>query len=346
MRSRSVGNIAVAVTGRRLIILLVFSTISRTAFAQDLARAAIEARLDHLQNIAVSYNMRVDCNFDPKLTIPVQTFPGYQSKFTLDSSCIFNFLDGGARQETRPSQATKAYWTLQKLPVVEKYIETRSLSGRDEQLSENLHPPAPPEYVGGIAEGIDISNDWTVDLALGLRLGREQHFLKKEDIEAAHEMPSTDPNIVVLQIDGNDAVGTVHEMHFDKRLFYALVYSRDTNSSSRSYSEIVNSGFHTIDGVALPYKIVRQTHYVDRSNKPRVPFAWSVDILNYVLNDPKNVAANFLITWPADIRIFDDRIGAELRIGKTARVLSDDDIRQQIKDRREGKEVEEDINRD
>lgn len=189
--------------------------------ADDLAIAAIEARIDQLKNITAEYDLRVDHDFDPGLEAPTDADKDLEDKFTESSNCRFSFLNGGARFESYATSKTIDYWKSRGLPLIREQIQTRSATARCEELSEQLEAPGPPSYVGSIAGESQFPEDWTVDLALGLRIYREQRWLDRQDIEGAVRVKCEDSNIVVLQIPGKDAVGFVHELRFDKRLMYA-----------------------------------------------------------------------------------------------------------------------------
>jgi hypothetical protein len=154
------------------------------------------------------------------------------------------------------------------------------------------------------------------------------------------EVQQNDPTIVILHaLDGS---GHLHEMRFDKGLLYAMRYYRCTGSRG-SYVEITNSDFHRYGNVFIPGKMIRRSHVVASNGQTRHPLTFTLTVTHVSLNDLNNIPATYAIAWPAHLKLFDARTNDRIEVGPTTRPLSDDDIRQQLAERRSREEMLEEL---
>ncbi len=335
-------SISFAVSGTFLFCCaVVVLGVDSASLADAVDRAAIHARRDALQNFTATFRLETDYDFDPNVPLPKEIIQNLPRKRREISEGAFSFLSESARSEIVMTPETQKKCMDLGIPANARLIEARSSTGRFEQLTEDLGVTGKITRVGGISETIDFPEEWTLDLALGLRLFREQAWLTKAAIGDAKEGPSPDRNLLILQVQGNN--GLVHELHFDKRLLYALAYYRGTFADG-TFEEIINSDFQRQGETYLPQKIVRRSQYTDSSGKPRHPITRTLTIAKYVLNDPQNVPSRFLIDWPGGLKLFDTRMNEIIEVGSTTRPLSDDVIRRQLQERKLSvKESEQDV---
>jgi hypothetical protein len=307
--------------------------------AADFSRAAIDARLDAIQNLTAEYNLREDHDEDPIAwrSLVEQGVAHGDRQRTDFSAGVFSFLYGSAKLESLTGDQTLKYWAEHGVNTLRRQVITIDPSGREEQLHE-IPVRGRVEVGGGVEQITEFPLDWTVDLALGLRLFGEREWLTKQALAAAEQLPPTDPEISTLEFKQSN--GNVDLLRFDRRLLYALVSERCTfPEAPDSFVEITNSNFRREDNVFLPMSIDRQRHYIDLSGKPRDSLVCKIVVSKYILNDPDNTESRFRTIWPARIRIYDARVRQAIDVGPTSRPLSDDDIREQL-DQREASQRE------
>ncbi len=225
---------------------------------------------------------------------------------------------------------TLNYWTAKGLPAIARQIQIISTTGRTEELTTQLLANGKRISFGGLRQLNGFSPDDTIDIALGLRLLGGRQWLNGDDLNAMEEVPQNDPTIVILHTQEG---GHFHEMRFDKRLLYAMVYYRCTGTRG-SYVEIKNADFHRYGNVFVPGKIIRTSNVVDSKGETRHPMTFTLTVTKVSLNDLNNTSARYVIAWPAQLKLFDARTKDYIEVGPTTRPLSDDDIRQQLAERR------------
>jgi hypothetical protein len=156
------------------------------------------------------------------------------------------------------------------------------------------------------------------------------------------EIQQPDPTVVILHT--SDGGGDVHELRFDKRLLFALVYYRCTNRHG-AFAEITDSDFHRQGNVFIPGKIVRNSNIVDSNGQIRHPLVFTIIVNHASIGDPRNTPSRYSIAWPAHLQLFDARTNDRIEVGPTTRPLSDDDIRQQLAEKRIRESMLEDLAR-
>ena len=219
------------------------------------------------------------------------------------------------------------YWAAKGLPTIAAQIQTISRTGRIEELTTQRLANGKRANFGGVRQLSEFSPDVTIDIAMGLRLLGGRQWLSKDDLNAMQEIQQTDPSLVILHsLDGG---GHVHELRFDRRLLYALVYYRCTNSHG-AYLEITNSDFRRQGNVFFPGKIVRNSSVIGSSGQVRHPLVFTMTVKNASVNDAENTPSRYAIAWPASLQLFDARTSDRIDVGATTRPMSDDDIRQQL----------------
>ena len=318
-----------------VVVSYVFTTcISCNAFGDALDRAAIAAHQDQLQNLTIKCTEARVYDIDPavaaKAPLNLRRVP-LDLKRTEISDLTFKFLNGSAWSDRETNGSTLKYWAAKGLPAIARQTQVISSTGRIEELTTQVLANGKRVSFGGLRQQSAFSPDVTIDIALGLRLLGGRQWINKDELNAMEEVPRDDPAIVILHaLDGS---GHLHEMRFDRRLLYAMSYYRCTGTRG-SYVEITNSDFHRYGNVFIPGKIVRNSTVVDSKGQTSHPLTFTMTITTASINDPNNSADHYAIAWPADLKLFDARTNDRIDVGPTTRPLSDDDIRQQLADRR------------
>jgi hypothetical protein len=310
------------------IVSITFSE-SRT-FGQVLDRAAIAAHLDEIQNVVVKYHESRTYNIDSEVAAkaPVQFSKTNEDLNRKENStAVFEYLNGNARFDRTTDEITLKYWAKKGMPAIFRQTQTISSTGKVEELTEQILKSGAHISFGGIRQLNAFAPDVAVDVAMGLRLLGSRQWLSRDDLNIMHDGRSADSNIVVLEY--SDGKGHTHELHFDKQLLYALVYYRCT-SSNKSFVEISNSDFHRQGNIFFPGTIVRTSTILDANGKSRHPLDFTYTIDEASVNDPSNQLSLYVMSWPARLQLFDERINDRIEVGPATRPMTDDDIRVQI----------------
>jgi hypothetical protein len=253
--------------------------------------------------------------------------PQVDLKRTEAFNLSFSFLNGNAFYDREADAKTLNYWAAKGLPAIARHRESISATGRIEELTTQCLANGKRPSFGGVRQLSEFSPDDTIDVALGLRLLNGRQWLTKDDLGAMEEIQQPDSAIVILH--ATDGHGDVHELRFDKRLLFALVYYRCTNPHG-AYVEITDSEFIRQGNVFIPGKIVRNSSMVDSSGKVRHPLVFTIIVKHASIGDPTNIPSHYSIAWPAHLQLFDARTNDRIEVGPTTRPLSDEDIRQQL----------------
>jgi hypothetical protein len=304
-----------------------------TAAAQDVDMLAIKGRLLALQNVSLTYTARTDDDFDPTLVGAIAkarpSVTHADAKATTIEDQSFTFSGSVARLERWLSQASADNLTARQLPHVAHEIQVISSSGRIDDLRYTVTASGKKWTNGSIGDVELMPEDWTADIALGLRLYRSRSWLSPEELDAAKKEPSKADGMVDLEIRSAD--GLTHLLRFDPRHLYALVYYRCTLGPGK-FDEISNSDLIQIKNLWVPQKIVRRNEYIDSAGKPRDPFTWTLTVKSYTLDAAENTADGLAMKWPGKQQIYDYRAKQAIPVGTTTRPLSDDDIGQYLKE--------------
>jgi hypothetical protein len=308
--------------------------ISYNSFGDALDRAAIAARQDQLQNLDIGCKEIRTYDIEPE--VAAKAPPNFrQAPFDLKRTEVshlnFRFLNGYASYDRETDGVTLQYWAAKGLPAIARQTLMVSSTGRIEELTTQLLANGKRVSFGGLRQLNAFAPDITIDIAMGLRLLGSRLWLNRDDLNAMDEIEQNDPTIVILRaLDGS---GHVHEMTFDKRLLYAMSYYRCTGTRG-SYVEITNSDFHRYRNVFIPGRIVRNSNVIDSKGLMSHPMTFTMTVTSAALNDPNNSANRYATTWPANLKLFDARTNDEIDVGPTTRPLTDDDIREQLAERR------------
>jgi hypothetical protein len=299
----------------------------------ELDRAAIAAHQDQLQNIVMECEETRAYDIDPAAAARVPPHfrqPQIDLKRTEAFNLSFSFLAGNAYYDRETDARTLNYWAAKGLPAIARQRESISATGRIEELTtQHLANGKRPSF-GGVRQLSEFSPDDTIDVAMGLRLLGGRQWLTKDDLGAMEEIQQPDSTVVILHTSGG---GDIHELRFDKRLLFALVYYRCT-SPHGAYVEITDSDFGRQGNVFIPGKIVRTSNILDSSGQVRHPLVFTIIVKHASIGDPTNTASRYSIAWPAHLQLFDARTNDRIEVGPTTRPLSDDDIRQQLAEKR------------
>jgi hypothetical protein len=302
-------------------------------FGDALERAAIGAHQDQLQNLVMKCQETRTYDIDPAVASQENShFPKQQFDLRRAEtfSLKFAFLNGNVCYDRETDAITLAYWAAKGLPAIVRQIQSISATGRVEELTtQRLTNGSRPSFGGFRQLGV-FSPDITIDIAMGLRLLGGHQWISNADLAAMEEDPQSDPTIIVLH--ASDGTGHVHELRFDKRLLFALVYYRCSNSSGASV-EITNSNFHRYGNVFIPGRIMRRSNLVDSKGQVRHPLEFALTVKDASVNDPENTLTHYSIAWPANLHLFDARTNDSIEVGPTARTLSDNDIYHQLAER-------------
>ena len=309
-----------------------------------LDRAAIAAHQDQLQNIVMECEETRAYDIDPAAAakVPPQfRQPQVDLKRTEAFNLSFSFLDGNAYYDRETDAGTLNYWAGKGLPAIARQRESISATGRIEELTTQTLANGKRPSFGGVRQLSEFSPDDTIDVAMGLRLLGGRQWLTKDDLGAMEEIRQPDSTVVVLHTSSG---GDVHELRFDKRPLYALVYYRCSNPHG-AYVEITNSDFGRQGNVFIPCKIVRSSNTEDSGGHVRHPLVFTLIVKHASIGDPTNTSSRYSIAWPAHLQLFDARTNDRIEVGPTTRPLSDDDIRRQLADKQSRELMLEDLAR-
>jgi hypothetical protein len=310
-----------------------------------LDRAAIAAHQDQLQNIVMECEETRAYDIDPAAVAKVPPHfrqPQVDLKRTEAFNLSFSFLDGNAYYDRETNARTLNYWAAKGLPAIARQRTSISATGRIEELTTQRLANGKIPSFGGVRQLSEFSPDDTIDIAMGLRLLGGRRWLTKDDLGAMEEIRQPDSTIAILHT--SDGSGDVHELRFDKRLLFALVNYRCTNPHG-AYVEITNSDFVRQGNVCIPGKIVRTSNIMDSIGEVRHPLVFTIIVRHASIGDPTNTASQYFIAWPAHLQLFDARTNDRIEVGPTTRPLSDDDIRQQLAEKRTRELMLEDLAR-
>jgi hypothetical protein len=315
-------------------VLVALTGAAGQCSADALERAAVAAHLDQLQNIVMECQEVRNYDVDPAVidTIPFRFRQAQiDLKRTEAYTLSFSFLNGSAYYDRETDPGTLDYWAGKNLPAIARQTTSISTTGRIEELTVQRFANGKRQSYGGLRQLSAFSPIDTMDIAMGLRLLGGRQWLTKNDLADMDEIAQPDSQVVVLhKLDG---AGDVHELRFDKSLLFALVYYRCA-SPNGAYAEIVNSDFHRQGNVFIPGKVVRSSSIVDSTRQVRHPLVFKITVERAAVNDPNNTPSNYAIAWPAHLQLFDSRTNDRIEVGATTRPMTDDDIRQQLDQKR------------
>jgi hypothetical protein len=300
--------------------------------AEPIQRAAIAAHQDEMQNLVI------ECQeirkYDVDAATIDQNFRAEHTQFDLvrseTANLTFSFLNGNARYDRRSDEATLKYWAAKKLPAIISQTLSVSASGRVEELTTQQLTNGKKPSFGGFRQLDQFSPEDTIDIALGLRLLGDRRWLTKEDLNAMQEVQQPDSSIVDLI--AQDAGGHTHELRFDRRFLFALVYYRCSNAHGASV-EITNTDFRTYGNVFIPGKITRVSNIPRAGGQISHPLIFTYVVKTAAVNDVRNTASRYVIRFPSHLLLFDARTNDEVEVGPIARSFTDDDIHRQIVER-------------
>jgi hypothetical protein len=302
------------------------------SFALSIDRQGVAAHQDQLQNLVVNFSETRDYYTHPPKGTDF-TGDGVQGRLSRAESfdVRFSFLNGNAKWDRSTDPATLKYWSAKGLPAIASQTESISSTGRVEQLTNQQFITGRRMLFGGFDQLNEFSPLETIDVALGLRLFGSRQWTKKDDLAEMDQAPSSDNSIVELEC--TDVGGHKHQLRFDKRLLFALVYYRCSDDHGNSV-EIVNSDFHQAGSVFVPGKIVRTSNLLDSGGRVWHPLVFTIQVKHATVNGLDNTLDQYAIAWPAGLHLFDARTNDQVDVGATTRPFTDDDIRTQLSERR------------
>jgi hypothetical protein len=301
-------------------------------------RMAIQSRFRALQNWTARFELETSADIDPAVRALRTQFGAtpasvskQQSSWREKRAVEFRFLRATAQVRSElsdPDGHALDHGFLMELP----YEITMASPERLEHLRR---VDDRQRASGDIRERGSNLPEWTLDVALGLRLLDSNEWLRETDLINAQE--AQDDQEIELTIKGIS--GAVSHLRFEKRWGYALVSYRLDYPDPDSFEQIECSEFRVVNGLYIPHHIVRQSTYRDTSGSLRHPFTRTITAQKYVLNDPANVEDSMLIQWPAKAVVLDARTGTRISVGPTSRPLTDAAIAEEIEKRRRSAEA-------
>jgi hypothetical protein len=306
------------------------AAVSVTSAQERTALTPVLSRYEQLQNWTATLAVHTETDTDPAVYFnsSADEVREMQAKGLLnlveDRLLVFRFLNGSCNVHSEIDDKWRARafgGTFLEVPIEDRTF----LPGRTEQsVLVELR-----DRRGGVIKASDrFPDSWTIDIALGLRLIGPQQWLSEDDFRGA-KIVSQDQDALVLRFE---AAERTHELRFERRFGYALTQYRVTTPQAAhpSSQEIVCSDFRRIEGVYIPFKMVRAVSYVDSQKKERHPYVWTTIVRDFVLNDPQNTPENMLLVWDAGMMPLDTRVDVNIRVGPTSRPLTDAEIAAQV----------------
>lgn len=309
-----------------LIVAMAF-VVSVSDSSPEVARRAVTARLEAIQNIAAEYDV-VD-SFEPK----IEAQDAAERRIPLKSGkqrrvCVFRFLRGRAMFQTTAADPPPGLDTGVKFAQHEIVSFTPE---RVERLSHRTGEKSPmglisPPSSSGLAE-------YAIDVALGLRGYRERIWLTSASLADA-TVTQAEGAETILELRGGGP--WTHVWSFDKSQGYALTEYRAVAArgplKGKPIFETLNADFETIDGVPLPRKI--EMRVLTWSESRAEPFETSrLVVTRYDISPDGQDESSFSITWPLGSEVFDQRIGKMFRVKSQPRALDDDSINDLVEQR-------------
>lgn len=309
-----------------LVIIGVALLLPRAAFAQstqpsdtDVARMAIIARLEALQNIAVDYDDTIEY-FPQKVAID-RTLPNGARLQTLIGKELFaetySYLNGNALWTSKMSDETIRWYTQRNsIPSILRVA----------LLKENrleMYDQRPHNDLGGLIEGHSKWPGPLVDVGLGLRakFPGEAQWMTADRIKGMALSFDELHRVILSEILPN---GFVNEYTFSPSVGYALCRSR-TVSPSHAYTarfpdEIDADDFRKVGSFMMPYRIVNRLFVPGGKDIFRQEFVVS----SFKLDDPGNSDSRYVIKWPKGIIVTDARTGGYVRTTQEDQILTED----------------------
>lgn len=285
------------------------------AAAADAELLTVAGRLESLQNLSVEFN--ADEFYDPPpddLNVKVPPEIRGHTRVRRGSEKhreIFNFLHGSVLRTSVTADETLDRLKAEGWPANKKEVWARS-EGRAESYFWPAHKTSP---IGLIDATQEISELCTIDLALGLRAFRADHYLDAADLQ---KTKLDRLNNGTVSLSWGDTRGNQHTCVFDKAFGFAL--RRYTLSSNGQPIDTIEcSDFKSINNVFLPMKIVRGRH-------PGSHLQITIQVQRYQVPDPANLPARFLIVWPKGSSVLDNRSKITLPPPERDRQYTDSDI--------------------
>jgi len=298
--------------------------------SDDSALAAIAARLDTLQNITAKYDAVM--RFTPPQDLLDRMSPAMREhvpnvlNHSETRTDTYHFMHGIVLLDSVPSRDT-----IKQLEAIDWPISKHDINSFSPGRAESLNWPSKGRGGAGLIDkSILIPDAWTLDLALGLRMYRNDYGLTPAEFLDAR-IVSSSPMAIRVRLD--DSHRTQHFWTFDPTLGYALRMYEVAVPDGRVYDRTECSDFRQFGGLMLPMKIVRTGTYMEKG-QTHTAKTILLTVASYVVPDTKNVAANFLIIWPKGSLILENRAKLQLSAVDKDRTFDDAAIAAEV--RRQG----------
>jgi hypothetical protein len=317
-------------------LFLVFVFPISVKAQDDVAKIAIVARVERLQNWSAWFEQRVKTDFDPAIgdiaiqrppladgtappplkavQLPLEYAQKVEWRFHLGTSLVTSELDEAGKKAAAEGTSVT--------PL--KEITSSSLQ-RGETLTVYEANGTPRGLIESL---LAVPEDRIYDLALGLRLFRQQGLLTDASIREA-QISDADENGVTLTFRTKDQVQ--HKVRYASKFAYAPVRYEVAHADGSS-ELIVCEEFREIEHVFVPYSVRRVSTYKDSAGKVRHPFTWTLHVGEVLIDDPKNLPPeSLMISWPPRTPILDARVNGQFVTGEEPSVLTDAAIAALIK---------------
>jgi hypothetical protein len=141
---------------------------------------------------------------------------------------------------------------------------------------------------------------------------------------------------VVLQFKAAD--GMVHSFTHSRRNGYAIERYHVEYPRPAEVEDFVCSDFRRVDGVVLPFRIQRQSTYIDTSGKPRHPIVTTLTVRRYTLDNPAAAAAAapLAMPWPKGAFVLDLRHNLTFEVQNDGEFITEQRIADALKEREAG----------
>jgi hypothetical protein len=282
---------------------------------EEIARGAIIARVEALQNLSAQYDRIDELSPDPKLVgtfklangAVVSTHAGSQQYVEQ-----FSFFHGNAMWSTTMSKQTAEYYRQQAVSVPVQQIADYS-NGRLESME--MHP----DWRNPAGTIDDRCRPSFFEVGLGIRadITKAEAWLTPERLGAMAFRFNSQHHPVLTE---NQPNGSVYHFTFNPEEGYALEdYDLVYAQSNYKFQEIVASDFQMVDNIPLPFTITVRFLTLNKVERARQ----TAKLKSYKLNDPENAEKGYHIKWPKGVMVSDRRTDSAVIVQQEGEILTE-----------------------
>jgi hypothetical protein len=298
--------------------------------ASKLARQAVQARLDRLQNVTVAYALHAEHLPDTPQAAAIlanrakrfgvtRIAPQLQKSIRSER---FSFLNGCARFESTLDEECVNSAVRDKVPESKSCIRIFT-PGRSDVMNTRVTSDRP---LGSISNTVQLKLDDVIDVALGLRAHLEESWLRdRDDLEGLDgPKPSGDGTVEFSRPARH--VPDKHAWYFDPAKGWALVRYAYLDGAGYALVDVRCSDFVLVHGLTLPRRVV----YTRSRNSPELgtgpTYKATLTINSYEIGSPENSAARYTMLWPKGSHVVDTRTMETFRVESGDRTLTDEEL--------------------